>query len=35
MATPNVLFIFADQQRYDTVSCYGKEPAKNLISHQI
>lgn len=30
MATPNVLFIFADQQRYDTVSCYGKEPAKKF-----
>lgn len=27
---PNVLFIFSDQQRYDTVSCYGAAPGRGL-----
>ena len=27
---PNVLFIFSDQQRYDTVSCYGEAPGRGL-----
>ena len=27
---PNVLFIFSDQQRYDTVSCYGSPIVENL-----
>ena len=27
---PNVLFLFSDQQRYDTVSCYGEEPGTRL-----
>ena len=27
---PNVLFLFSDQQRYDTVSCYGEEPGARL-----
>jgi arylsulfatase A-like enzyme len=27
---PNVLFIFSDQQRYDTVSCYGSPIIENL-----
>lgn len=22
--SPNILFIFSDQQRWDTVSCYGQ-----------
>ena len=27
---PNVLFLFSDQQRYDTESCYGEEPGARL-----
>ena len=27
---PNILFILSDQQRYDTVSCYGQEPGAGL-----
>ena len=27
---PNLLFIFSDQQRYDTVSCYGEAPGRGL-----
>lgn len=25
MSTPNIVFIFSDQQRWDTVGCYGQE----------
>ncbi len=25
MSTPNIIFIFSDQQRWDTVGCYGQE----------
>ena len=27
---PNILFVFSDQQRWDTVSCYGQEIFPNL-----
>ncbi len=27
---PNILFLFSDQQRYDTVSCYGSPIVENL-----
>ena len=25
-ALPNIVFLFSDQQRWDTVSCYGAAP---------
>ena len=25
MTQPNILFIFSDQQRWDTVNCYGDQ----------
>jgi len=30
MSRPNILFILSDQQRWDTVSCYGQEPGNGL-----
>ena len=30
MKRPNIVFLFSDQQRYDTVSCYGAVPGAPL-----
>jgi len=32
-AKPNILFIFSDQQRWDTVDCYGAPVFKGLTPH--
>jgi arylsulfatase A-like enzyme len=35
---PNIVFIFSDQQRYDTLSCYGNDwiqvPNLNALANQ-
>jgi len=30
---PNILFVFSDQQRWDSVNCYGSPLAENLTPH--
>ena len=31
MAQPNILFILSDQQRWDTVSCYGDSTSSAIV----